>query len=279
MHWRAFVYDHRQDWRDRSTDRARAAHDHFAPLDGRFDDNVVLQVKHGPMDFQVREPVSPVLAAMPQTRLALELQVTQEYTGQQRHVSTSRRRGTRSWRSVPRGDAGATVAETLGGGFAAVSNVGDDEFWTGHPFAQANLYAFGRLGWDPTPTRPRCSTSGWRSRSRGGRRPGAAARRAGPLVAHVREYTAPLGVGWMVRPGHHYGPDVDGYEYTPWGTYHFADRDGIGVDRTVAPAPATPASTRRPGADLRVAASAAPTSCCCSSTTCRTRTCCTAGTP
>src|SRR5690606_2241016 len=84
--WRAFVYNHRQDWRDRSTDRARAAYDHFTPLDGQFDDNVVLQVKHGPMDFQVREPVSPVIGAMPRTRLALELQVTQEYTGQQRHV-------------------------------------------------------------------------------------------------------------------------------------------------------------------------------------------------
>src|SRR5690606_38151419 len=84
--WRAFVYNHRQDWRDRSTDRARAAYDHFTPLDGQFDDNVVLQVKHGPMVFQVREPVSPVIGAMPRTRLALELQVTQEYTGQQRHV-------------------------------------------------------------------------------------------------------------------------------------------------------------------------------------------------
>ena len=86
VHWRAFVYDHHQDWRDRSTDRARAAYDHFTPLDGRFDDNVVLQVKYGPMDFQAREPVSPVIAAMPQTRLAVELQVTQEYTGQQQHA-------------------------------------------------------------------------------------------------------------------------------------------------------------------------------------------------
>ncbi|MBL0888953.1 alpha-glucuronidase, partial [Myceligenerans sp. I2] len=86
VHWRAFVYDHRQDWRDRSTDRARAAHDNFAPLDGRFARNVIVQVKYGPMDFQVREPVSPVIAAMPDTRVALELQVTQEYTGHQKHA-------------------------------------------------------------------------------------------------------------------------------------------------------------------------------------------------
>ncbi len=251
VHWRAFVYDHRQDWRDRSTDRARAAYDHFAPLDGRFDDNVVLQVKYGPMDFQVREPVSPVIAAMPGTRLAVELQVTQEYTGQQRHACYlgpcwSEVLGFRPW-----GRGGPTVAEVAAGrpapdgrragrdgGLAGVSNVGEDWYWTGHPLAQANLYAFGRLAWDP------------------GLDPGAVLDEWIDLTfppsatgdpALVREtlhevlddswrtyerYTAPLGVGFMVRPGTHYGPDVDGYEYTPWGTYHFADRDGVGVDRT-----------------------------------------------
>jgi alpha-glucuronidase len=236
VHWRAFVYDHRQDWRDRSTDRARAAHDHFAPLDGRFDDNVVIQVKHGPMDFQVREPVSPVLAAMPRTRLAVELQVTQEYTGQQRHVCHL----APAWREVlvfrPWGGAGTTVSGTLRGGLTAVSNVGDDRFWTGHPLAQANLYAFGRLAWDPTAD-PAALLDEWVSLTFPGA--GAAAR----ALLHdtmdrswrtYEDYTAPLGTGWMVRPGHHYGPDVDGYEYTPWGTYHFADRDGIGVDRTAA---------------------------------------------
>jgi alpha-glucuronidase len=249
VHWRAFVYNHRQDWRDRSTDRARAAYDHFAPLDGQFRDNVILQVKYGPMDFQVREPVSPVIAAMPATRLAVELQVTQEYTGQQRHVCYlgplwSEVLGFGLW-----GPGGPTVADVVagtagdraapeGGGLVAVSNVGDDPFWTGHPLAQANLYAFGRLAWDPRldplavldewieltfvpattvdPDRLRRTLhaimdDSWRTYER---------------------YTAPLGVGFMVRPGHHYGPDVDGYEYTPWGTYHFADRDGVGVDRT-----------------------------------------------
>jgi len=120
----------------------------------------------------------------------------------------------------------------------AVSNVGEDRFWSGHPLAQANLYAFGRPAWDPeldpvavldewieltfTPsatsdpdllrqTLHAVMDDSWRT---------------------YEQYTAPLGVGFMVRPGHHYGPDVDGYEYTPWGTYHFADRDGVGVDRT-----------------------------------------------
>jgi alpha-glucuronidase len=237
VHWRAFVYDHRQDWRDRSTDRARAAYDHFTPLDGRFADNVVVQVKHGPMDFQVREPVSPVLAAMPRTRLALELQVTQEYTGQQRHVCYL----APAWSEIlafrPWGADGATVSDVAaGGGVAAVSNVGDDRFWTGHPLAQANLYAYGRLAWEPG-LDPAAVLDEWISLTFPGAAPDVRAGLHAIMDGSWRtyeSYTAPLGVGFMVRPHHHYGPDVDGYEYTPWGTYHFADRDGIGVDRSAA---------------------------------------------
>jgi len=268
VHWRAFVYNHRQDWRDRSTDRARAAHDHFAPLDGRFRDNAILQVKHGPIDFQTREPVSPVLAAMPATRLAVELQVTQEYTGQQKHVCYL----APMWREVldfrPWGEAGASIAEVAagadrrggdaqstdmpggglgggpgggpGGGLVAVSNAGDDRFWTGHPLAQANLYAFGRLAWDPT-LDPPAILDEWIGLTFPRDASGVPAKLRDTLHALLDDswhdyerYTAPLGVGFMVRPGDHYGPDVDGYEYTQWGTYHFADRDGVGVDRSVA---------------------------------------------
>lgn len=259
VHWRAFVYNHRQDWRDRSTDRARAAHDHFAPLDGQFRPNAILQVKYGPIDFQPREPVSPVIAAMPATRLAVELQATQEYTGQQKHVCYL---GT-MWSEVlgfrPWGDGGPSVADVAqgtaaesagtstnsdgGGGLVVVSNVGDDRFWTGHPLAQANLYASGRLAWDPglDPAAILDEWIGLTFAATAATASGEMGRLRGTLHAmmdeswHVYEhYTSPLGVGFMVRPGHHYGPDVDGYEYTPWGTYHFADRDGVGVDRTVA---------------------------------------------
>jgi alpha-glucuronidase len=235
VHWRAFVYNHRQDWRDRSTDRARAAFDTFAPLDGRFDDNVVLQVKFGPMDFQVREPVSPAIPAMTHTRVALELQVTQEYTGHQRHAVYL----APQWREIldftPFGPDGPSISDVVQGGMAAVSNVGDDPFWTGHPLAQANLYAFGRLAWDPS-LETGAILDEWIALTFGG---DPAVQRGIRSILDdswqtYESYTAPLGVGFMVSPHHHYGPAIDGYEYSPWGTYHFADREGVGVDRTVA---------------------------------------------
>lgn len=232
LHWRAFVYNHEQDWRDRSTDRARAAHDHFTPLDGHFDDNVIVQVKHGPLDFQTREAVSPLFGAMEHTRLALELQVTQEYTGQQKHVCYL----APWWSEILAfevGGPGQPLSEMVRGGIVAVSNVGTDEFWTGHPLAQANLYAYGRLAWDPH-ANPTEVLQEWSVQTFPGNPECAEAvanLMAGSWLTYEK-YTAPLGVGFMVEPGHHYGPSVDGYEYSKWGTYHFADRDGIGVDRT-----------------------------------------------
>ncbi|GGM12180.1 xylan alpha-(1-_2)-glucuronosidase [Streptomyces fumigatiscleroticus] len=235
VHWRAFVYDHHQDWRDRTTDRARAAYDHFVPLDGEFAANAVLQVKHGPMDFQVREPVSPLIGAVPRTRLAVEVQATQEYTGQQRHACWLGPMWSEVLRFRPQGPEGPSVGE-LAEELVAVSNAGDDPFWTGHPLAQANLYTFGRLAWEPGAD-PHRLLDEWIGLT--------FAPVARPTADGVRavldgswrtyeKYTAPLGVGFMVQPGHHYGPSVDGYEYSPWGTYHFADRDGIGVDRSAA---------------------------------------------
>ncbi|HEY8979384.1 MAG TPA: alpha-glucuronidase [Streptomyces sp.] len=232
VHWRAFVYDHRQDWRDRSTDRARAAYDHFAPLDGEFAPNAVLQVKHGPMDFQVREPVSPVLGALPRTRFAVEVQATQEYTGQQRHACWLGPMWSGVLRFRPGGEQGPSVGE-LASEVVAVSNVGDDPFWTGHPLAQANLYTFGRLAWEPG-AEPLDVLDEWLRLTFGARELEGLRELLAGSWATYEKYTTPLGVGFMVQPGHHYGPSVDGYEYSPWGTYHFADRDGVGVDRSVA---------------------------------------------
>ncbi|MFC7485077.1 hypothetical protein ACFQX7_40460 [Luedemannella flava] len=148
VHWRAFVYNHRQDWRDRTTDRARAAYDHFAPLDGQFADNVILQVKYGPIDFQTREPVSPVIAAMPSTSVAVELQVTQEYTGQQRHGAISGRCGPRSCGS---GHGGRTGGRSRPWRATAAG-------WSPCP-----TWATTRSGPDTRSPRPTCTPSaGWR---------------------------------------------------------------------------------------------------------------------
>ncbi len=240
--WRCFVYNCLQDWRDRSTDRARAAYDHFKPLDGGFRENVILQIKNGPMDFQVREPVSPLFGALTRTNQMLELQVTQEYTGQQKHLCYL----VPQWKEVLEFDTfakgeGSLVSRVADGslfgrpigGIAAVSNVGDDENWTGHPLAQANLYGYGRLAWNPDLSAEQI-TDEWISMTFAAKD---STRRVMSRIllsswSVYESYTAPLGVGWMVNPGHHYGPNVDGYEYSKWGTYHFADCRGIGVDRT-----------------------------------------------
>ncbi|WP_239619035.1 alpha-glucuronidase family glycosyl hydrolase [Cohnella mopanensis] len=240
--WRCFVYDCLQDWRDRITDRARAAYDHFMPLDGQFRDNVLLQIKNGPMDFQVREPISPLLGGLTLTNQVMELQIAQEYTGQQRHLCYL----VPQWREVLEFDTyakgqGSTISELTSGrmfgrtrgGIAAVSNIGDDLNWTGHDFAQANFYGFARLAWNPHLSSEQIARE-WIRRTFAH---DAEAERVilGMLLdsySIYEAYTAPLGVGWMVNPSHHYGPSVDGYEYSKWGTYHFADCEGIGVDRT-----------------------------------------------
>ncbi|GIO84981.1 xylan alpha-(1-_2)-glucuronosidase [Paenibacillus faecis] len=242
--WRCFVYNCKQDWRDRKTDRARAAYDHFVPLDGRFNDNVILQVKNGPIDFQVREPVSPLLGAMPATNQMIEFQITQEYTGQQRHVCYL----VPQWKEVLEFDTylqgeGTPIKRIVDGsvhgsrysGFAAVSNIGDDANWTGHLLAQANLYGYGRLAWNPELTAEEIAEEWIRLTFGDDERVVRTIR--GILLDSLsiyESYTAPLGIGFMVNPNHHYGPNVDGYEYSMWGTYHFADCHGIGVDRTKA---------------------------------------------
>ncbi len=237
--WRCFVYNCRQDWRDRTTDRARACYDSFMPLDGQFRDNVTLQIKNGPMDFQVREPVSPLLGGLQHTRRMLEVQIAQEYTGQQRHVcylipwfreildtDLMAREGDSRVSALISGD---------GQGMAAVANTGDDFNWTGHDLAAANLYGFGRLSYDTSLSAEEIARE-W-LRQTYGRVPEVEETLLEILMASwpaYEHYTAPLGIGWMVSPGNHYGPNVDGYEYSPWGTYHRADRDGLGVDRTAA---------------------------------------------
>jgi len=234
VYWRCFVYNCTQDWRDSKVDRPKAAYDHFYPLDGDFDDNVILQIKHGPSDFQVREPNSPLLGAMKHTKQAIELQVTQEYTGQQidmyalavqwEEVFSAPISDTRVMRDLMGNEVTAIVA---------VANTGLDMNWTGHTLSQANLYSFGRLACDPLLTARDILTE-WIELTFG-----ANPDLVKPLLEMMissrytyEKYACPLGLGWMVYVHHHYGPQPEGYEFSKWGTYHRANREAIGIDRT-----------------------------------------------
>lgn len=242
--WRCFVYNCQQDWRDYKTDRARSGYDNFAPLDGKFLDNVILQIKNGPMDFQVREPVHPLFGAMPKTNQMLEVQIAQEYTGQQRHVCylIPMFKEILAFHTYCK-EQNDTVADIVSGrtwgnqncGMTAVANTGNDVNWTGHDLAAANLYGFGRLSFNTNCSAEEIARE-WILCTFG---------EDAEVVKTILEilmmswpayekYNAPLGIGWMVNPNYHYGPSVDGYEYDRWGTYHRADHQGIGVDRSSA---------------------------------------------
>jgi alpha-glucuronidase len=256
--YRAFVYNHHLDWHDLKNDRAKAAYDNFHPLNGMFDNNAIVQIKNGPIDFQVREPVSPLFAGLPHTNEAIELQITQEYTGQQRQLCFL----VPMWKevldfdfhfsdmhtdNVPVDDKPATVANLVSGhifrrgilhftgGVVGVANVGLDPNWLGNPLAMANLYGFGRLAWNPDLSAEKIVDE-WTRLTFGN----------DPLVVktitalqlnswHVYEnYTGPLGAGTLTNiTGNHYDPGPESSENNGWGQWHRADHDGIGMDRTV----------------------------------------------
>ena len=233
------------DWRDLKNDRARAAYDNFHDLDGKFDGNVIVQIKYGPIDFQVREPVSPLFGALHQTNEAIELQVTQEYTGQQRHLCYL----APMWKEVLDFDLHATAGPTPvkalvsgrvfhrpTGGFVAVTNVGLDENWLGYDLAMANLYSFGRLAWNPDLS-ARDMVTEW-TRLTFGDDPRVVGTMVGMQMeswAAYEHYTGFLGVGGLTDIlGPHYGPGIESSERNGWGQWHRADEHGIGMDRTVA---------------------------------------------
>ncbi|MBR1440086.1 MAG: alpha-glucuronidase [Lachnospiraceae bacterium] len=240
--WRCFVYNCQQDWRDLKTDRARAGYDNFKPMDGDYHENVILQIKNGPMDFQIREPVSPLLGGLTKTNQMLEVQIAQEYTGHQIDVCylIPMFKEVLDFKTycAPEND---TVADVVSGrafgnknaGMAAVCNTGDDENWTGNDLAAANLYGFGRLAFDMELTSEAIAEE-WAGLTFENK--SEVKKTVVTILLPSRKvyekYTSPLGIGWMVRPHDHYGCSVDGYEYDRWGTYHRADHLGIGVDRS-----------------------------------------------
>jgi alpha-glucuronidase len=244
--YRGFVYDHHMDWNNPKNDRARAAYDNFHPLDGHFDDNAIVQIKHGPIDFQVREPASPLFGALERTNQAIELQITQEYMGQARHTVFL----VPMWKEAldfdmhvgPGGPspvkalvAGRTFRRPTGG-FVGVSNVGLAPNWFNNHLSQANLYGFGRLAWDPDLTSQQIADE-WTRLSFGNdpRVIATVSRLQLDSWRTYENYTGPLGLQTLTDiVGNHYGVAVEASERNGWGQWHRADEKGVGMDRTVA---------------------------------------------
>ncbi|PPK86233.1 alpha-glucuronidase [Neolewinella xylanilytica] len=230
--WRAFVYNS-----DPDADRAMQAYEEFVPLDGTFRDNVMVQVKNGPIDFQPREPFSPLFGATPKTPLLLELQITKEYLGQGTHLVGLAPMFTETLEAdTYQQGKGTTVASTVRG-LAGVANIGTDRNWTGHPFNQADWYAFGRLAWDPAMSAEAIYAE-WAALTYDGEPE--VAQTIVDMLIESREicvnYMTPLGLAHQMATGHHYGPGpwVSNLGRPEWNPayYNRADSNGIGFDRT-----------------------------------------------
>ncbi|KAB5581043.1 alpha-glucuronidase A [Coniochaeta sp. 2T2.1] len=241
--FRAFVYDqlNESNWR---SDRADAAVDYFKPLDGKFDDNVVVQIKYGPIDFQVREPASPLFANIPNTNTAIELQITQEYLGQQCHLVYL----PPLWKTVLDFDMQVSNQPSLVrdivsgerfkrplGGYAGVVNVGTNSTWLGSHLSMSNLYAYGRLAWDPT-SDPQAILEAW-TRLTFGQSPAVLSTITSMSMASwpaYENYTGNLGVQTLTDILYtHFGPNPQSMDNNGWGQWTRADKNGIGMDRTV----------------------------------------------
>ena len=238
--WRAFVYAH-----DVPEDRAKQAYNEFVGLDGAFRDNVAVQVKNGPIDFQPREPFHPLFGAMPRTTVMMEFQITKEYLGFATHLVYLGSLYEEALRADTHARGpGSTVARVVDGsldshalsGIAGVANIGDDRTWSGSHFDQANWYAFGRLAWNPYQS-ARDIAADWVAMTFS-----AAPEVVAPIVAMMMgsrdaavDYMTPLGLHHLMARGHHYGPGpwVTGGPRADWTSvyYHRADRNGIGFDR------------------------------------------------
>jgi len=238
--WRAFVY------KDDGSDRIRQAYDEFQPLDGKFGSNAMLQVKNGPLDFQPREPFSPLFGAMPNTPVALELQITKEYLGEDTHLAYLGP----LYEEVLKSDTyakgqGSTVARVIDGtvhgytdtAIAGVANIGSDTNWTGSHFNQANWYVFGRMAWDPDSSATDIADE-W-IRQTLSNDPAVLAPVTSLMMGsrqNLVNYMEPLGLVHIMGSDHHYGPGpwINDLSQADWNPFYFhkADATGIGFDRT-----------------------------------------------
>jgi len=231
--WRAFVYAATKE------DRAKQAYDEFRPLDGKFRDNVIVQVKNGPIDFQPREPFSPLFGQLPRTKVALEVQLTREYLGGTDGIVFLAPMWTEVLNSDTCSPRCSTPVKNTIVAMAGVSNVGSDRDWTGSNFNQANWYAFGRLAWNPSLSAQQIADE-W-TRMTWSDDPRAmkpiAAMMLGSREAVV-DYMTPLGLAHQFQNDHHYGPAPwsCSFAQTNWNPcyYNNADSRGIGFDRTKA---------------------------------------------
>jgi len=239
--WRAFVYSEHD-----ADDRAKQAYSEFVPYDGKFRDNVIVQVKNGAIDFQPREPFHPLFGAMPKTNTMMEFQITQEYLGFSTHLVYLPKLYQELLKSdTYRKGKGATVAKVIDGslynnkitGIAGVANIGNDLNWTGHPFAQANWYGFGRLAWNPYLDSEIIADEWLKSTFSNDEN---FVKPVKEMMLQSREavvnYMTPLGLHHIMDTGHHYGPGpwVSNLSRPEWNPtyYHKADDKGIGFDRS-----------------------------------------------
>lgn len=224
--WRSFVYGANH----KGEDRVKQAVSEFKGMDGKFRDNVILQSKNGPLDFQPREPYAPIFDNIKQTPQIAELQITQEYLGQSKHLTYL----APMWKEFF-----SFVNPDRLVGISGVANIGDDANWCGHPFSQANWYAFGRLAWNPALTAEEIAHE-WLVQTYGNQDE----RFTKPvemMMMTSREacvnYMMPLGLHHIFKFDHHYGPEPDGFiasyplEWCPV-YYHKADAQGVGFDRS-----------------------------------------------
>lgn len=224
--WRSFVYGANH----KGEDRVKQAVSEFKGMDGKFRDNVILQSKNGPLDFQPREPYAPIFDNIKQTPQIAELQITQEYLGQSKHLTYL----APMWKEF----FGFVNPDRLVG-ISGVANIGDDANWCGHPFSQANWYAFGRLAWNPTLTAEEIAHE-WLVQTYGNQDE-KFTKPVEMMMMTSREacvnYMMPLGLHHIFKFDHHYGPEPDGFiasyplEWCPV-YYHKADAQGVGFDRS-----------------------------------------------
>ena len=224
--WRSFVYGANH----KGEDRVKQAVSEFKDMDGKFRDNVILQSKNGPLDFQPREPYAPIFDNIKQTPQIAELQITQEYLGQSKHLTYL----APMWKEF----FGFVNPDKLVG-ISGVANIGDDANWCGHPFSQANWYAFGRLAWNPSLTAEEIAhewlVQTYENQDERFTKP------VEMMMMTSREacvnYMMPLGLHHIFKFDHHYGPEPDGFiasyplEWCPV-YYHKADAQGVGFDRS-----------------------------------------------